>query len=60
MGYIEGARKRTLHSDGTPANGDFNGDADTGDLVVDTATGQLYVNTGTLEATTWTLVGSQA
>lgn len=59
MGYIEGSRKRTLRKDGAPANGDFNGEANTGDLVVDTVTGQVHVNTGTVDATTWTLVGSQ-
>lgn len=44
---------------GIPANGDFNGEAETGQLLVDTTNGKAYINTGTKAATIWTSVGSQ-
>jgi len=59
MAYIEGSRQRPFRKTGVPANGDFNGEAETGALLSDVTNGKLYINTGTLTATVWTVVGAQ-
>lgn len=74
MSVIEGAKHRVgaaadlatagsigpFESAGVPAGGFLNGTAKKGALVTDTTNGKLYINTGTLAATVWTIVGTQA
>lgn len=45
---------------GAPSDNDFNGIAGKGCLLIDNTNGVLYINTGTLAATVWTKVGTQA
>lgn len=73
MAIIEGAKPRVgvqtgsstgdvgpFESAGVPGAGYLNGIAKKGAICSDTTNGKLYINTGTLAATVWTVVGTQA
>lgn len=58
--YLQGGAHGTLIfvRNNAPASNQYNGNCPKGGLVLDMGGGVLYQNTGTLDATTWAVLGS--